>query len=125
MIVSFVICDACGVVWQVVDLHNGNVVLQRMLETFACFSGIVMRLVQTPLCVTVDCASNVLYCVAVFGCALVCSMASWNCSALWSSLYSPHAAINNWCFVIKVPFSFVSCHAFGILLIAALYRSSV
>ena len=35
-VLSFVICFECDVVLRVVDLHNGNIVLQRMLETFVC-----------------------------------------------------------------------------------------
>jgi len=66
-----------------------------------------MRLVQTSLCMTIDCASSVLYCVIVCGCALVFSMASWNSRALWSSLYSPQVAIINCRFVTTVPFNYV------------------
>jgi len=44
--------------------------------------GSVMRLVQTSLCVTIDYANNVSYCVDVCGCDLVLNTVSWNCSAL-------------------------------------------
>jgi len=67
-------------------------------------SGFVMRLVQTSLCVTTDYASSVSYCVTVCGCALGFSMAYWNRRAMWSSLYSPQAAIVNFRFVTNVPF---------------------
>ncbi len=36
MIVFVVICDECGVVSRVVDLHYCDIVLQRVLEMFIC-----------------------------------------------------------------------------------------
>jgi len=87
--------------------------------------GFVMRLVHTSLCETTDCANSVSYCVAVCGCGLVFSMASCNCRALWSSLYSPQTAISNCLFVITVPFSFTSCQASDMLLMTDVYCSSV
>jgi hypothetical protein len=87
--------------------------------------GFVMRLVHTSLCETTDWANSVSYCVTVCGCGLVLSMASCNCRALWSSLYSPQAAINSCLFVTIVPFSFTSCQASGRFLIVAVYCSSV
>jgi len=87
--------------------------------------GFVMRIVHTSLCETTDWANSVSYCDIVCGCGLVFSMASCNCRALWSSLYSLQAANSNCLFVTNVPFSFTSCQAFGRFLMTVVYCSSV
>ncbi len=87
--------------------------------------GFVMLQVHTSLCETTGCARSVSYYMIVCGCGLVFSMASWNCRALWSSLYSPHAAINNCRFLTIVLFSFTSCHPFGKVLMIVVNCSSV
>jgi hypothetical protein len=87
--------------------------------------GFVMRLVHTSLCETTDRANSVSYCVTVCGCGLVFSMASCNCRALWSSLYSPNAAINSCLFVKIVPFQFTFCQASGRFFMVVVYCSSV
>ena len=36
IVIFFIVCDECCVVLRVVDLHNGDMVLQRVPEAFVC-----------------------------------------------------------------------------------------
>ena len=59
----------------VIDLHNSEVVLQWVAESFFVSEFVICR-IQTSFWFTMDCASSVLNCVTVFACCLVLSIIS-------------------------------------------------